>query len=152
MISLPATMHAIVARTPGGPEALARVQRPVPQPGHGEVLIKIAAAGLNGADLSQRLGRYEMPPGATDILGLEASGTIAALGDGVTQWKVGDEVCALLIGGGYAEYVAVPAAQCLPVPRGVSLADAAGIPEVVITVWLNVFELAALRPGERLLV
>jgi putative PIG3 family NAD(P)H quinone oxidoreductase len=93
-----------------------------------------------------------MPPGATDILGLEASGTIVALGDGVTQWKVGDEVCALLIGGGYADYVAAPAVQCLPVPRGVSLIEAAGLPEVVITVWLNVFELAALRPGERLLV
>jgi putative PIG3 family NAD(P)H quinone oxidoreductase len=98
------------------------------------------------------MGRYEMPPGATDILGLEASGTIVALGDGVTQWKVGDEVCALLIGGGYADYVAAPAVQCLPVPRGVSLIEAAGLPEVVITVWLNVFELAALRPGERLLV
>jgi putative PIG3 family NAD(P)H quinone oxidoreductase len=116
------------------------------------VLIRIAAAGLNGADLTQRMGRYEMPPGATDILGLEASGTIVALGDGVTPWTVGDEVCALLIGGGYADYVAAPAVQCLPVPRGVALVEAAGLPEVVITVWLNVFELAALRPGERLLV
>jgi putative PIG3 family NAD(P)H quinone oxidoreductase len=132
-------MTAIVAPKPGGPEALTRVERPVPRPG-------------NGADLTQRMGRYEMPPGATDILGLEASGTIVALGDGVTQWKVGDEVCALLIGGGYADYVAAPAVQCLPVPRGVSLIEAAGLPEVVITVWLNVFELAALRPGERLLV
>jgi putative PIG3 family NAD(P)H quinone oxidoreductase len=152
MSTLPATMTAIVAPKPGGPEALVTVERPVPRPGHGEVLIKIAAAGLNGADLTQRMGRYEMPPGATDILGLEASGTIVALGDGVTQWKVGDEVCALLIGGGYAHYVAAPAVQCLPVPRGVSLVDAAGLPEVVITVWLNVFELAALKPGERLLV
>jgi putative PIG3 family NAD(P)H quinone oxidoreductase len=145
-------MNAIVAPKPGGPEALVKVERPVPRPGHGEVLIRIAAAGLNGADLTHRMGRYEMPPGATDILGLEASGTIVALGDGVTQWKVGDEVCALLIGGGYADYVAAPAVQCLPVPRGVSLIEAAGLPEVVITVWLNVFELAALRPGERLLV
>jgi putative PIG3 family NAD(P)H quinone oxidoreductase len=145
-------MNAIVAPKPGGPEALVKVERPVPRPGHGEVLIRIAAAGLNGADLTQRMGRYEMPPGATDILGLEASGTIVALGDGVTQWKVGDEVCALLIGGGYADYVAAPAVQCLPVPRGVALVEAAGLPEVVITVWLNVFELAALRPGERLLV
>src|SRR5215813_12186972 len=150
MSTLPATMNAIVAPKPGGPEALIRVERPVPQPGHGEVLIKIAAAGLNGADLSQRLGRYDMPPSATDILGLEASGTIVALGAGVTEWKVGDEVCALLIGGGYAEYVTVPAVQCLPVPRGVTLVEAAGLPEVVITVWLNVFDLAALRPGERL--
>jgi putative PIG3 family NAD(P)H quinone oxidoreductase len=152
MSTLPATMTAIVAPTPGGPEALTRVERPVPRPACGEVLIRVAAAGLNGADLSQRLGRYDVPAGATDILGLEASGTIVALGDGVTQWKVGDEVCALLIGGGYAEYVAAPAVQCLPVPRGVSLIDAAGLPEVVITVWLNVFDLAALRPGERLLV
>ena len=152
MTTLPATMNAIVAPKPGGPEALAQVERAVPQPGHGEVLIKIAAAGLNGADLSQRLGRYDMPPGATDILGLEASGTIVALGDGVIQWRVGDEVCALLIGGGYAEYVEVPAVQCLPVPRGVALVEAAGLPEVVITVWLNVFDLADLRPGERLLV
>ena len=152
MITLPRTMAAIVAPTPGGPDVLTRVERPVPQPGHGEVLIKIAAAGLNGADLSQRLGRYDMPRGATDILGLEASGTVVGLGDGVTLWKVGDAVCALLIGGGYAEYVAVPAVQCLPVPRGVSLVEAAGLPEVAITVWLNVFELAALRPGERLLV
>jgi putative PIG3 family NAD(P)H quinone oxidoreductase len=152
MSELPRTMTAIVAPTPGGPEALLKVERPVPRPGHGEVLIKIAAAGLNGADLTQRMGRYEMPPGATDILGLEASGTIVALGDGVTQWKAGDEVCALLIGGGYADYVAAPAVQCLPVPRGVTLVEAAGLPEVVITVWLNVFELAALRPGERILV
>src|SRR5215813_4178017 len=152
MSTLPTTMQAIIAPKPGGPEALVRVERPVPHPGHGEVLIKIAAAGLNGADLTQRMGRYEMPPGATDILGLEAAGTIVALGEGVAEWTVGDEVCALLIGGGYAEYVAAPAVQCLPVPRGVSLIAAAGLPEVVITVWLNVFELAALAPGERLLV
>lgn len=145
-------MTAVVAPTPGGPEALTRVERPVPRPGCGEVLIKIAAAGLNGADLSQRLGRYEMPPGATDILGLEASGTVVAVGDAAAPWKVGDAVCALLIGGGYADYLVAPAAQCLPVPRGVSLAEAAGLPEVACTVWLNVFELAALRPGERLLV
>jgi putative PIG3 family NAD(P)H quinone oxidoreductase len=152
MTDLPATMTAIIAPAPGGPEALTRVERPVPRPGHGEVLIRVAAAGLNGADLTQRMGRYDMPPGATDILGLEAAGTIVALGDGVTQWKVGDQVCALLIGGGYADYVAAPAVQCLPVPRGVTLIEAAALPEVVITVWLNVFELAALRPGERLLV
>src|ERR1041385_1325916 len=112
MADLPRTMNAIVAPTPGGPDALKIVERPVPQPGHGEVLIKVAAAGLNGAALPQPTGRYEMPPGATDILGLEASGTIVALGDGVTDWKVGDEVCALLIGGGYAEDVASPAVQC----------------------------------------
>jgi NADPH2:quinone reductase len=152
MSDLPSTMTAIVVPKPGGPEALTRVERPVPQPAHGEVLIRVAAAGLNGADLSQRLGRYDVPPGASDILGLEASGTIVAVGGGVTQWKPGDQVCALLIGGGYAQYVNVPAVQCLPVPRGVSLVEAAALPEVAITVWLNVFELAALRPGERLLV
>src|SRR5207248_3204338 len=152
MSELPRTMTAIVAPTPGGPEALKMVERPVPRPGHGEVLIKIAAAGLNGADLSQRLGRYPMPPGASDILGLEAAGAIVALGDGVADWKVGEQVCALLIDGGYAEYVAAPAVPCLPVPRGVTVVDAAALPEVVITVWLNVFDLAELRPGERLLV
>jgi putative PIG3 family NAD(P)H quinone oxidoreductase len=127
-------------------------ERPVPTPGHGEVLIKIAAAGVNGADLSQARGRYPVPPGATDILGLEASGEITALGEGVTQWKVGDKVCALLIGGGYAEYVTVPAVQCLPVPKRLSLIEAAALPECVITVWLNVFELGALKPGDHLLV
>lgn len=152
MSNIASAMTAIVAPTSGGPEVLTRVERPVPRPGYGEVLIKVAAAGLNGADLSQRLGRYEMPPGATDILGLEASGTVVAVGDGVGQWRLGDEVCALLIGGGYAEYVTAPAVQCLPIPRGISLVDAAALPEVTITVWLNVFELAALRPGERLLV
>ncbi len=152
MSTLPTNMKAIVAPKPGGPEALTIVERPVPWPGHGEVLIRVAAAGLNGADLSQRLGRYPMPPGASDTLGLEASGTIVALGDGVTQWRVGDQVCALLIDGGYAEYVAAPAVQCLPVPRGVTVVEAAALPEVAITVWLNVFDLAGLRPGERLLV
>src|SRR5215472_19031924 len=152
MSPLPATMTAIVAPTPGGPEALIRVERPVPRPGHGEVLIRITAAGLNGADLTQRMGRYEMPPGATDILGLEASGTIVALGEGVAEWTVGDEVCALLIGGGYAEYVAAPAVQCLPVPHGVGRVEAGGIMEVVMTVWSNVFEIGRLAPGEKLLV
>ena len=152
MRAIPRTMKAVVAPTAGGPETLKIVERPVPQPGFGEVLIEIAAAGLNGADLSQRLGRYEMPPGATDILGLEASGTIVAVGEGAAPWKPGDSVSALLIGGGYAQYVTAPAAQCLPVPRGLSLIEAAALPEVANTVWLNVFELAALRPGERLLV
>lgn len=149
---IPAAMTAIIADPPGGPEALSAVERPVPRPAHGEVLIKIAAAGLNGADLSQRRGRYPMPKGAPDILGLEASGEIVALGEGVEQWRIGDKVCALLVGGGYAQYVAVPAVQCLPVPEGTGIVDAAGLPECVITVWLNVFELGALRPGDRLLV
>ena len=150
--AIPATMNAVIATAPGGPEALIQVLRPVPRPTHGEVLIKVAAAGLNGADLLQRLGRYSMPPGAPDVLGLEAAGEIVTVGEGVTQWEVGEPVCALLIGGGYADYVAVPAVQCLPVPRGLTAIEAAALPEVAITVWLNVFELAALAPGERLLV
>ncbi len=143
-------MLAVIAAPGGaGPRV---IERPVPTPAHGEVVIKIAAAGVNGADLSQAQGRYPVPPGATDILGLEASGEIVAVGDGVRQWKAGDHVCALLVGGGYAQYVAVPAVQCLPVPKGVSLVDAAALPECVITVWLNVFELGALKAGDRLLV
>src|SRR5258705_326094 len=105
MSDVPSTMTAIVAPTPGGPESLTRVERPVPRPGHGEVLIKVAAAGLNGADLSQRRGRYEMPPGASDILGLEAAGTVVGVGEGVTQWKTGDQVCALLVGGGGVDVI-----------------------------------------------
>ena len=143
-------MKAVIAKADNSGPSL--IDRPVPVPGHGEVLIKIAAAGVNGADLSQSKGRYPVPPGATDILGLEASGTITALGDGVTQWQVGDDVCALLVGGGYAEYVAVPAVQCLPVPKGLSLIEAAALPECVITVWLNFFDLGGLRPGNKLLV
>ena len=150
--AVPHTMKAALAPNPGGPEALQVVERPVPKPGCGEVLVKIAAAGLNGADLLQRQGRYPLPPGTTDILGLECSGTVAALGPDVTGWKIGDEVCALLVGGGYAEYVAVPAVQCLPLPRGVGLVEAGGIMEVVMTVWSNVFEIGRLAPGERLLV
>jgi NADPH2:quinone reductase len=148
--ALPASMLAVIADSGGaGPRI---IERPVPAPGHGEIVIKIAAAGINGADLSQAKGRYPVPAGATDILGLEASGEIVALGNGVTSWKKGDHVCALLVGGGYAQYVAVPAVQCLPVPKGVSLVEAAALPECVITVWLNVFELGALKPGDRLLV
>ena len=151
-MTIPATALAVVAPTPGGPEALQIVERPVPRPRAGEVLIKIAAAGVNGADLSQRKGKYPIPPGTPDILGLECSGTIVAVGEAVTAWTVGDEVCALLIGGGYAEYCAVPAVQCLPVPEGVSLVDAAGLPEVAMTVWSNVFEIGRLAPGETILV
>jgi putative PIG3 family NAD(P)H quinone oxidoreductase len=142
-------MLAVITEPVG---SLRVVERPVPRPGHGEIVIKIAAAGLNGADLSQRQGRYRMPPGATDILGLEASGEIVAVGDGVKQWQIGDTVCALLVGGGYAQYVAVPAVQCLPVPKSLTTIEAAALPECVITVWLNVFELGALKPGDRLLV
>jgi len=151
-MSIPATMLAVVVPTPGGPEALQVVERPVPRPRGGEVLIKVAAAGINGADLSQRRGKYPLPPGTPDILGLECAGTIVALGDDVTEWTVGAQVCALLIGGGYAEYCAVPAVQCLPIPAGVSMIEAAGLPEVAMTVWSNVFEIGRLSPGETILV
>ena len=150
--TIPATMLVVVAATPGGPEALQVVERPVPKPACGEVLIKVAAAGVNGADLSQRRGTYALPPGTPDILGLECAGTIVAVGEGVTDWAIGAQVCALLIGGGYAEYCAVPAVQCLPIPAGVSLIDAAGLPEVAMTVWSNVFEIGRLAPGETILV
>ncbi|MDE0831493.1 MAG: NAD(P)H-quinone oxidoreductase, partial [Vicinamibacterales bacterium] len=118
----------------------------------GELLVKVAAAGVNRADCMQRRGDYPPPPGASEILGLEVSGTVAALGEGVSGWQVGDPVCALLAGGGYAEYCAVPAPQCLPVPAGVDLVDAAALPEVALTVWTNVFERGGLMPGETLLV
>ena len=145
-------MLVVVVATPGGPEALQVVERPVPKPACGEVLIKVAAAGVNGADLSQRRGTYALPPGTPDILGLECAGTIIAVGEGVTDWAIGAQVCALLIGGGYAEYCTVPAVQCLPIPAGVSLIDAAGLPEVAMTVWSNVFEIGRLAPGETILV
>ncbi len=145
-------MRAVIADPAGGPEVLQVVERPLPRPGYGEVLIKVAAAGVNGADLSQRRGVYPLPKGTPDVLGLEAAGEIVALGDGVDNWRIGDLACALLIGGGYAEYCVVPAPQCLPVPKGLSPLEAAALPEVVFTVWSNVFELGALKPGDRLLV
>jgi NADPH:quinone reductase len=149
---IPRSMTAIIAPQPGGPERLAAVERPVPSHGCGEVLIKVAAAGINGADLLQRRGHYPLREGTTDILGLEASGEIVALGEGVKEWKVGDAICALLMGGGYAEYCVAPSVQCLPVPCGLTTVQAASLPEVVFTVWSNVFEIGALRPGETLLV
>ncbi len=145
-------MRAITVPTPGGPESLVLADVPDPEPGPGEVLVDVVAAGVNRADVLQRMGFYPPPPGAPAYLGLECSGRVAALGQGVTGWAVGDEVCALLSGGGYAGRVAVPAGQLLPVPRGVSLVDAAALPEVVCTVWSNVFLTAALQPGETLLV
>jgi putative PIG3 family NAD(P)H quinone oxidoreductase len=145
-------MRAVVASEPGGPEVLEVRDVPGPTPGSGEVVIDIAAAGVNRPDLQQRLGVYPPPPGATDVLGLECSGTISAIGDGVERWQLGDEVCALLLSGGYADKVAVPAGLVLPVPPGVGLVDAAALPEVVCTVWSNVFMLAALQPGETFLV
>jgi putative PIG3 family NAD(P)H quinone oxidoreductase len=145
-------MHAIVIEKPGEPDVLRWSQVPDPVPGPGEVLLDIVAAGVNRADVSQRQGNYPPPKGAPEYPGLEASGRIAAVGDGVAGWSVGDEACALLSGGGYAERVAVPASQLLPIPEGVSLVEAAGLPEVACTVWSNVFALAGLRAGESFLV
>jgi putative PIG3 family NAD(P)H quinone oxidoreductase len=145
-------MRAVVASEPGGPEVLTVTELPDLTPGPGEVLLEVAAAGLNRADLLQRMGYYPPPPGASEIIGMEVSGTIAALGDGVSGWQVGDQVCALLAGGGYASQVVVPAGQVMPVPDGVSLVEAAALPEVVCTVWSNVFMVGGLRPHESFLV
>ena len=149
---MPDRMRVIEIAAPGEPDVLALGQRPAPAAGDGELLIRVAAAGVNRADCMQRRGQYPPPPGASDLLGLEVSGTVAALGSGVTGWQVGDHVCALLAGGGYAEYCTVPAPQCLPVPAGIDLIDAAALPEVAMTVWTNVFERGGLSAGETLLV
>ena len=145
-------MKAITLPEPGGPEALVLDDVPDPMPRPGEVVVEVVAAGVNRADLMQRQGHYDPPPGSSAYPGLEVSGRVAQVGDGVEGWSVGDEVCALLTGGGYAERVAVPAGQLLPVPAGVSLEDAAALPEVACTVWSNVFMTANIRPGEVLLV
>ncbi|MGW1895221.1 NAD(P)H-quinone oxidoreductase [Streptomyces sp. NPDC002004] len=145
-------MHAITIPEPGGPEALVWTEAPDPVPGEGEVLVDVVASAVNRADLLQRQGFYDPPPGASPYPGLECSGRIAALGPGVSGWAVGDEVCALLSGGGYAEKVAVPAGQLLPVPENTDLVEAAALPEVTCTVWSNVFMIAHLRPAETLLV
>ncbi|GHF05079.1 NAD(P)H-quinone oxidoreductase [Streptomyces griseoluteus] len=145
-------MHAITISEPGGPENLTWTEVPDPVPGEGEVLVEVVASAVNRADIMQRQGHYDPPPGAPAYPGLECSGRIAALGPGVSGWAVGDEVCALLSGGGYAQKVVVPAGQLLPVPEGIDLKQAAALPEVACTVWSNVFMLAHLRPGELLLV
>lgn len=145
-------MRAITVREPGGPDVLEWTEVPDPVPGKGEVLIDIAASAVNRADLLQRQGFYPPPPGASDVIGLECSGTIAALGEGVTGWNVGDEVCALLAGGGYAEKVVVPAPQVLPLPKGVDVVTAAALPEVACTVWSNVVMDGRLKTGETFLV
>lgn len=145
-------MRAVIASGTGGPEVLSVGEVPDPTPGPGEVLVAVAATAVNRADTLQRQGFYPPPPGASDVIGLECSGTISALGDDVEGWAVGDQVCALLAGGGYASYVVVPAGQLMPVPTGVSLVDAAALPEVACTVWSNVFMVAGLQPGERFLV
>ncbi|MFI1186620.1 NAD(P)H-quinone oxidoreductase [Streptomyces californicus] len=145
-------MHAITIPEPGGPDALVWAEAPDPVPGDGEVLVEVVAGAVNRADVLQRQGFYNPPADASPYPGLECAGRISALGPGVTGWAVGDEVCALLAGGGYAEKVAVPAGQLLPVPQGVGLVEAAALPEVACTVWSNVFMIAHLRPGETFLV
>jgi putative PIG3 family NAD(P)H quinone oxidoreductase len=145
-------MRAVIAPDPGGPDALVVADRPDPEPGPGEVVIDLTATAVNRADTMQRRGFYPPPPGASDILGLECSGVVSAVGDGVDAWSVGDEVCALLASGGYAEKVLVPAGQVMPVPDGVDLVTAGALPEVACTVWSNVFMIAGLREDETLLV
>ncbi|WP_174504057.1 NAD(P)H-quinone oxidoreductase [Acidiphilium sp. C61] len=151
-MSHPATMEHVTFEQPGGPEVLSFATGPVPAPREGEVLIRVAAAGVNRPDIQQRKGAYPPPPGASPILGLEAAGTIAACGTGVDRWAVGDRVTALCNGGAYAEYVAVPAAQCLPWPEGFSAIEAASLPETYFTVWANLFDLGRLEPGESVLI
>jgi len=136
----------------GGPEVLAAVDRPIPQPAAGEVLIEVEAAGVNRPDLMQRAGVYPMPPGAPTVPGLEVAGRIVAVGQGVQRWRVGDMVCALLIGGGYAEYVVAPQGQCMRIPQGLSAIEAASVPEGAFTAWSALIEHGRLQPGERLLV
>ena len=145
-------MTVVEIAAPGPPDVLRPARRPVPKPGPGEVLVRVAAAGVNRPDLLQRAGHYPPPPGASDIPGLEVAGTVAALGEGTLGWNVGDTLTALVAGGGYAEYCVAPAVQCLPVPQGLDLAEAAALPETVFTVWTNVFERGRLASGETLLV
>ncbi|HEY4167919.1 MAG TPA: NAD(P)H-quinone oxidoreductase [Reyranella sp.] len=152
MSALPATMMCVEIKKPGGPEALVQATRPVPKPAAGEILLKVAAVGVNRPDLAQRAGTYPPPPGASDLPGLEAAGTVAALGDGVNGLKVGDAVCALTPGGSYAEYCTVPAPQCLPLPKGFDMLHAAALPENYFTVWHNLFERGQLKAGESVLI
>ena len=151
-MSLPKTMTCIEITEPGGPDVLAPATRPVPAPGPGEVLVRVAAAGVNGPDMMQRKGLYPPPKGASDLLGLEIAGTVAAVGDGVGGWTVGDALCALTNGGGYADYCAVDAGHCLPVPAGFSMTEAASLPETYFTIWSNIFMTAGLAAGEVYLV
>ena len=145
-------MRAVEITKAGGPEVLQLCERPMPKAGHGDVVIKVAYAGVNRPDALQRAGSYAPPPTASDLPGLEAAGEIVAIGAGVSEWSVGDQVCALLPGGGYAEYVATPAAHCLPVPDGMGLKEAACLPETYFTVFSNVFQRGGLQAGERFLV
>ena len=152
MAQVPDSMTAISISKPGGPEVLVPEARPVPQPGSDEVLVKVAAAGVNRPDVIQRLGQYPPPPGVTDIPGLEIAGEVVARGRDVTRWRTGDKVMALVPGGGYAEYCPVHETNALPIPDGLSMTEAAAIPETFFTVWHNVFERGGLKPGETLLV
>jgi putative PIG3 family NAD(P)H quinone oxidoreductase len=145
-------MIAIEIAEPGPPDVLKPVERATPSPGPGDVLVRVEAAGVNRPDIMQRLGKYPPPPGASDIPGLEIAGTIDAVGAGVGRWRAGDTVCALVAGGGYAEYCVVPAPQCLPVPHGLRAMDAAAIPETFFTVWTNLFQRGRLNEGERVLI
>jgi putative PIG3 family NAD(P)H quinone oxidoreductase len=150
--SPPEAMRAVAISAPGGPEVLRLTEAPVPVPGHGQILIRIAYAGVNRPDVAQRQGTYAPPPGASPLPGLEAAGEVAAVGPGVTRWQRGDRVCALLPGGGYAEYAVTRADHALPIPQGLGLREAACLPETFFTVWHNVFERGRLRAGERFLV
>ena len=152
MAPLPATMMCVGLPVPGGPDALVPETRPLPQPREGELLVRVAAAGVNRPDILQREGRYPAPEGASDVPGLEIAGTIVALGSDVQRFRIGDTVCALVPGGGYAEYCTVHESNALPVPRGLSMIEAAGLPETFFTVWTNVFDRGALKSGETLLV
>lgn len=145
-------MRVIEISQPGGPEVLRFAERPIPTPQRGEVLIRVRASGINHADLAQRAGLYRLPPGATEIPGLEVAGEVVQVGDAVDGWSAGDPVCALLVGGGYAEYAVAPTVQCLAPPAGLDMAQAAVLPEAFATVWMNVFQKAGLHAGERLLV
>lgn len=151
-MNLPAVMTAIDPEMPGGPEVLQPVERPLPQPAHGEVLIRVAAAGVNRPDILQRRGMYPPPPGAPSIPGLEVAGEVVAVGEGVNRDRLSEKVCALVSGGGYAEFCAAPYAQCLPVPPILSMVEAAAMPETLFTVWTNVFERAFAVEGETILV
>lgn len=152
MSTIPTTMAAIDPAGPGGPEVLVPVERPVPVPAAGEVLVRVAAAGVNRPDVMQRLGQYPPPPGAPSIPGLEIAGDVVALGPDAGRWRIGDRVCALVTGGGYAEYACAPAVHCLPVPDGLGPVEAAALPETLFTVWGNVFHRGHAAEGEWLLV
>ncbi|HVG81956.1 MAG TPA: NAD(P)H-quinone oxidoreductase [Methylomirabilota bacterium] len=149
---LPDSMCAIEIKAPGGPEMLVPALRPLPKPGKGEILVRVAAAGVNRPDVLQRQGGYPPPKGASDIPGLEIAGTVVGVGEGATRWEEGDEICALVAGGGYAEYCTVPEPQALPIPAGLDLARAAALPETFFTVWTNLFERGRLAQGETFLV